>query len=637
MGEFTQRGIDAFKSGQKKEARQFLSQAVLKDPNDLQAWLYLAAVVDSDRERSHCLTQALRIDPAHAGARQGLEKIRAQQGGPKPASPFFTSDATDVQAVGQPGAVQPQPPALGTVRADSRPEVWSPADLRQKKAGAADPTADKKSKAKAVQPRPNSKRTLWLTAVFLIMLIVAAGTALMMLLPGLATTQAAAPPPASPLPAIVNTPTLAQTSTPWPTATQTPTITPKPTRTVTPTQTLMPLGPTVELQMQTIARQVSDLRGLPIKADVPAYLVSKQQAKEFLLNSYITQDLRAELEHQKRTLVALGLVKDTYDMVEISMNHMVDNIGGFYTPWEPQIFMLAVRFGGIEHYVYSHEFTHAITDQNFDFAAMGHSPCNQDAQRCAAVDALIEGDASLLMEQWWQQYAGPQDYRDIQMYIPPLFMFNQPNQFPPPFAGLDASFPYQQGKAFVKVLYDRGNWAEVDQAYQNPPSSTEQILHPEKYFAGEEPINVDLPEVTSALGEGWQLADEDSLGEWKTYLLLGYPADVKSSVPEETALLASQGWGGDQYQLYYHAENKQSVLAAQWVWDSAAEQSEFSAAFRTQLNERFRGGALDRGRGECWSANQQVTCLYSSGSRTLWLLAPAEKELDAVLASFADF
>ncbi len=654
MGALTQQGLAAFKNGQKKEARQYLSRAVQQDPNDLQAWLYLAAVVETDRERSHCLTQALRIDPHQSGVRQALEKIHARLVGspapppaqPPPVSPFSTASFSPPAANREDPfsqAVEPQFPQAAPLprRAEIQPETWTPAALSpaQNPAAASDRAAAPLL-PETPAPKGSSKRGLWVIAVVLVGLILVAGTALVRLLPGL-TAQAGAPPAAaeaaSPLPVVLDTLTPSLTRTPRPTATQTPTITPKPTRTATPTQTLIPLGPTVQAQMENIARQVSDLRGLPIKADVPGYLVTKQQAKDFLLSSYVTEDLRTELEHQKRTLVALGLVKETYDMVGNAINYIADNIGGFYTPWDPQIFVLAVRFGGIEHYIYSHEFTHAITDQNFDYAAMGHSPCKYDSQRCAAADALIEGDASLLMEQWWQQYAGPQDYRDIMAYIPPLFLFNQPEQFPPPFAGLDASFPYDQGKAFVAALYEKGNWAEVNRAYQNLPISTEQILHPEKYFSGEPVIPVNLPDLTETLGAGWELTEQDSLGEWKTYLLLGYPADVKAGVPDETAIQASQGWGGDQYQVYYQAERQSLVLVGQWVWDSANDQNEFHAAFHTQLNERFRGNVLERGHGDCWSANDQVTCLFRSDGGTLWLLASSEEELNAILPLFPDF
>ncbi len=106
------------------------------------------------------------------------------------------------------------------------------------------------------------------------------------------------------------------------------------------------------------------------------------------------------------------------------------------------------------------------------------------------------------MDQWWNQYASPQDYQDILRYNPPWYTL--PEQFPPPLAGRDGYFPYYEGLLFVEYLYERGNWAEVNKAYENLPLSSEQILHPDKYIQGEQPIEVAPFALESALGEGWR-------------------------------------------------------------------------------------------------------------------------------------
>lgn len=432
-------------------------------------------------------------------------------------------------------------------------------------------------------------------------------------------------------------PTLPPTWTISPTPSISPTPTPKPTRTPTPTPTYAPPNATARAQMNDIQQQVSDLRGLPIRAEVPQYVISTTNVRRKLESLFFSYGSLTQLEDEARVLNALGLIKPTYDLFTNTLNSLTDNLGGFYVPWTKELFVIGSKFSGVEHFIYSHEYDHALVDQNFQVAEMGVYPvCLGDAQGCKAIEALVEGDATLLMIQWWQQYATPQDYKDILNYKPPKQTL--PEQFPPPYALLDSDFAYEQGLDFITYLYDRGNWAEVNRAYANLPQSTEQILHPAKYLAGEEPVFVSAPPLTDTLGAGWRLLTENVLGEWDTYLILGYGADVAAQLDDSTAEDAAAGWGGDRYQVYYNDATGETVMAVHWVWDAKGDATEFRPAMRRYQDERFRGAKIEnRTDGECWEVNNQVSCIFSNAQETLWLLAPNQTLLNNLLAQYTGF
>ncbi len=65
-------------------------------------------------------------------------------------------------------------------------------------------------------------------------------------------------------------------------------------------------------------------------------------------------------------------------------------------------------------------------------------------------------------------------------------------------------FPYMQGSEWATQVYKRGGWTMVSNAFTRLPLSTEQILHPEKYFKYERPVKVVLPDVTNLLNAGKQ-------------------------------------------------------------------------------------------------------------------------------------
>jgi hypothetical protein len=136
-------------------------------------------------------------------------------------------------------------------------------------------------------------------------------------------------PPTHPAVAAVATvnrvPTLPPTWTISPTPSISPTPTPKPTRTLTPTPTFAPPNATARAQMNDIQQQVSDLRGLPIRAEVPQYVISTTSVRRKLEGLFFSYGSLAQLEDEARVLSALGLIKPTYDLFTNTLNSLTDN------------------------------------------------------------------------------------------------------------------------------------------------------------------------------------------------------------------------------------------------------------------------------------------------------------------------
>ena len=584
------------------EARALLIDSLGRHPRADQGRFLLSLAVDDPSQQRDCLQRALQINPQHANARERLAELNDDA--PLPAAA---------------PALAPLPPAAAVAPAPTAPPTRTPA-------------------------RALTGGALWsLLGLGSLTALVCAATAGLYWAGYFDPTPP--PPPVvvvqGPVSTAITFPTLppAWTPSPVPSATPRPTETPLPTETPTPTLTPTPSLPppdaTLASAMDKIAAEVSGLRGLTMVGENARYLVPRSRVEELLRGLVLSPALRAELEDQQLVLSALGLVNPTYDLVNYALNSHADNIGGFYVPWTQAMYVIGSDFGGAERFVYSHEYNHALTDAHFNIAGLGVYPvCAGEGQRCSAIRALVEGDATFLMEQWWQQYATPQDILDMVGYEPPGMAV--PEEFPPPYIVQDLAFPYNQGYEFVSYLHARGNWDLVNRAYADLPRSTEQILHPEKYLAGEAPLEVALPS-QPALGEGWRLVDDDVLGEWLTYLILGYSADLSAQLPDEQAHAAAEGWGGDHYQVYHEAATGATVLVARWSWDTPRDGEEFAQALRAYQAQRFGGATVDRTDGACWEANSQASCLFNQGSEALWLLAPDQTVLNHVLLEFPDF
>jgi len=91
MHQFVQSAIEAAKQGDKNKAIEFLKQVLNANPNDVDAWLVLAAVMDDPQRKRQCLRRVLTLDPVNMMAREELDEMdRAEMG--DSASPF-TSDS----------------------------------------------------------------------------------------------------------------------------------------------------------------------------------------------------------------------------------------------------------------------------------------------------------------------------------------------------------------------------------------------------------------------------------------------------------------------------------------------------------------------------------------------------------------
>jgi hypothetical protein len=186
-------------------------------------------------------------------------------------------------------------------------------------------------------------------------------------------------------------------------------------------------------------------------------------------------------------------------------------------------------------------------------------------------------------------------------------------------------FPYLRGLEFVSTLQEEG-WQAVDAAFADPPQSTEQILHPDKYLSRDEPQVVALPPLTGTLGAGWHLVEAETLGEFQTGLYL------EQQVDQATADLASQGWDGDQYALY--VQDGAEVLVLATVWDGPQDREEFVRAYAQYAEGKYGGAATRSGESELWwETPVQTAVLTWSDATALIVLGPDPSTVERVLAA----
>jgi hypothetical protein len=368
--------------------------------------------------------------------------------------------------------------------------------------------------------------------------------------------------------------------------------------------------------MDVIQTQVVSLRGLPPKAPVQRFLLNTDQLRETVLDDFLKDYTPQDALRDEQRLTLLGLLSPGFDLRQLYIDLYTEQVTGYYNEKTKRMYVVQGEgFNGPERLTYSHEYDHVLQDQTYDLEHglnFNHDACQSESERCAAIQALVEGDATLLEEQWLRTYATEQDRQQIaafyQSYKSPVL------DSAPQFLQEDFLFPYSAGYDFVHALYLKGGWAAVDAAYASPPLSTEQILHPERY-PRDKPVTVPVPDIGQSLGPDWKEVDRDVLGEWTTRLML------EAHLAQDRAAQAAAGWGGDYTITLYNDKTSQAAFVLLTTWDSATAASRFAAAFTDYGANRW-GKTTRTTTGATWSDADAFALLDTAYGQTLWILAP---------------
>jgi len=384
-----------------------------------------------------------------------------------------------------------------------------------------------------------------------------------------------------------------------------------------------PLDADIRSQLTEIDSQVTQLRGLLPSNSVSRSLLTSDQLRERVLQDFLGDYTQEDALQEVRLLSLFGLLEPGIDLWQIYADLLSEQIAGFYdTENDDMTVICGSGFGGVERLTYAHEYAHVLQDQIFDIQdglLYNNDACADDGERCSAVQALIEGDATLLQEQWLRTFAGDEDLSDLLEF---LTAFEMPVfDGAPTYIQSELTFPYFWGLHFVRSLYLEGGWAAVDAAYQNPPLSSEQILHPERY-PKDAPVDLVAPDSADEINSEWEKPVHDVLGEWVTLMLLN------EYLPQDQASVAAEGWGGDLLLFFDQEEDSGEALALITQWDTMRDAHEFSAAFQDYGLARFGDPENSSTTSATWIYEDGISFFERVSNQTLWILAPDEQMLE---------
>jgi hypothetical protein len=380
----------------------------------------------------------------------------------------------------------------------------------------------------------------------------------------------------------------------------------------------------------------SRLRNLQPKSPIARGVKSRAEISQYL-NEQVQENYgKGELQQEGTFLRMLGLIPASIDYKEFVLKLYSEQIAGFYDP-DRKTFFIASWLGAAEQKpVMVHEMDHALQDQYFDVNKIikGDRTLHDD-DTVLAHQALFEGDATVVMLNYELEPVKRNfsQLPDLAFAMRTLLAGMQ-SQFPvfksaPNYLQETIFFPYGYGASFLqKVWAQNPSWDYVNKIYSDLPTSTEQILHPEKYYGTrDEPKPVNAEPLAAKLGSEWKVVYRNVLGEFSLSLLLNL------HLSEERSKRSAAGWGGDQVLLLQNQEGK-NVALIDTVWDSVDEADEFYQAMQAWFQAKFPNSIKsdETTAGFSLTRDKEVNALRHEGAEVRFIIGLPEadaKELTA--------
>lgn len=318
-----------------------------------------------------------------------------------------------------------------------------------------------------------------------------------------------------------------------------------------------------------VQKEVEELRGWKFKRPVKKGVYTEKQLRAFIEKKLFEDGYgEGRLERLQAFLQMTGIIPPKCDLRKNFLDVLLEQIGGFYDPATSAFYMMNREgFGPLMNRIMiAHELTHALDDQYADLEKLLNVR-DMSEDQMAAIAGVVEGSATVLMMRYMAraQLSGKYDLNELmETAQTEMERADVLVKAPPYFSTLVAS--YMCGMHFVRrgemVLVpdpskDKGVGADVLKALKDPPTSSEQILHPEKYWdksKRDDPVVVSDEDVEKLVARpGSYVVHKDTAGELLCAIVTA-PAERELNImlmhlPSFWTNEAATGWGGDRFYL----------------------------------------------------------------------------------------
>jgi hypothetical protein len=338
-------------------------------------------------------------------------------------------------------------------------------------------------------------------------------------------------------------------------------------------------------QIHEITAELTRITGLKTLKKIEYAPISKDEVRKFLQERLKEEMPPEEIRVEELVLKKFGFVPADYDLARNTIDLFTEQAAAFYDFRKKKLFVLESAPGELQRMALVHELAHALADQHFQLEKfIRHGGASDD--NSLARMSVMEGQAAWLMSEYMarqmgQSLKGSTAVADTVRRTAELAA----GQFPvfdaaPLYMRETMLFPYTHGMLFQHMVMEKLGQEGFREVFRRPPSTAQQILHPEKYFARLEPTAPLAPNPPRA--REYKQLTRGTLGEFDHRILLR-----QFGMEQEAPGLAAH-WRGAVYQLFERKDRSGTVLSYASDWDSPEAAKDFFACYRRVLKGKWK-------------------------------------------------
>ena len=382
-----------------------------------------------------------------------------------------------------------------------------------------------------------------------------------------------------------------------------------------------------------IAKEVSCLRG---KEFSPVPFLAHQDTEEFA--AFLQKDIDKDFASPEGmvfeyTLKGMRFLPFDYDLKKSFVDMMEEQAAAYYNQETDGFYIVQSMSGFMLDVTIAHELQHSLQDQHTDQLEKYSSENFHSFDHEMATRFLIEGEATLIGNAWLMQDMGalfglstmgdeclndnntdemqrfwiscndffrdtafvtrensmdmPKWLKLILNFAMPLGSMQESLDNLPQFHYYLLNTPYLRGSWYAYNRFQQSGWKRsgLDALFENPPQTTEQVLHPEQEHSV--PPLLSAAKLPASITKGWKQHTPNTMGELSVAVWL-----IEHGMPEKEALMAAEGWNGDRVQVWTKSNNKEdlpSLYAVSWVisWDNTKRTNAARVTFQEQIKKSF--------------------------------------------------
>ena len=332
-----------------------------------------------------------------------------------------------------------------------------------------------------------------------------------------------------------------------------------------------------------IMEDLTTISGMTRHHEVPCGFISKEKINEFLKQRVKETIKPEEIRAEELTLKKFGLVPRDFDLAKNTVDLLTEQAAAFYDYNKKKLFITESTPADTQEPVLAHELSHALADQNFNLAKFIKQGRNSDDGASARL-AIMEGQATWLMAEYLAHKLGKSLKDSPEMVTMMSAMSEGGGGFPvfdnaPLYLRQTLVFPYTKGMLFQNAIFQRDGIGSFAEVFRKPPISTQQILHPDLYFASTKPADPTLPQPKL---RGYKGLVGGSLGELEHGIL------IEQAAGKSRAAELAPHWRGANFVLMENKTAARVVLLYAVEWDSEDAARDYFVTYRQAMAKKWR-------------------------------------------------